>query len=186
MMNPPPRIPALSSGEFTAEQATLVGDWAHLNFSRVIVQHPGLYRVFIPMIDMLIRGSSLPPRDREILVFRTLELCHEVYENHHHVLIARNAGMSDAEIEDAKAGDGSLSPFDCVLVKAAEELVTGQRVSDETWDRLGERYSQSQKMEAVALVGCYTLMAMATKSYGIQVEDDPDDFRRLAQLRQYK
>jgi hypothetical protein len=52
------RIPPLSFEEFTAEQKALVGDWHHLNFSRVLVQHPGMYRVFLPFIDKVIRSCA--------------------------------------------------------------------------------------------------------------------------------
>ena len=179
------RIAPLSADEFTDEQKALVGDWHHLNFSRVLVRHPGMYRVFLPLLDRLIRGSTLPPRDREILCIRTLALGGDVYEGHHHVTIARKAGMTEAEIEAARTGDAGLSQFDQCLVTAAEELVRQQCVSDPTWACLAERYSRQQLMEAVFLVGCYSIMAMITRSFGIEVEQDPEIDQRLAKLREY-
>ena len=118
MTDYPERIPPLAVEDFTAEQAELVGDWTHLAFSRVIVRHPAAYRIFLPYIDKVIRGSNLPPRDREVIVLRLLGLCDEVYELHHHEMIARNAGMNEAEIAAAKAGEGAgLSSFDLVLCR---------------------------------------------------------------------
>ena len=179
------RIPPLSVGEFTDEQKALVGDWHHLNFSRVLVQHPGIYRVFLPFIDKLIRGSNLPPRDREILCLRTLALGNDVYEAHHHVTIARKVGMTEAEIEAARTGSAGLGQFDRCLMSAAEEIVRQQFVSDPTWACLAERYSREQMMETVFLVGCYTIMATITRSFGMEVEQDPETAQRLAKLRQY-
>jgi len=179
------RIAPLSPDDFTDEQKALVGDWHHLNFSRVLVQHPGMYRVFLPFLDKLIRGSTLPARDREILCIRTLALGGDVYEGHHHVSIARKAGMTEAEIEAARSGGAGLSQFDQCLVRAAEDLVRSQRVSDPTWACLAERYSREQLMEAVFLVGCYTIMAMITRSFGMEVEQDPETHQRLAKLREY-
>ena len=179
------RIAPLSADEFTDEQKALVGDWHYLNFSRVLVRHPGMYRVFLPFLDRLIRGSTLPARDREILCIRTLALGGDVYEGHHHVTIARKAGMTEAEIEAAKTGGAGLSRFDQCLARAAEELVRQQYVSDSTWACLAERYSQEQLMEAVFLVGCYTIMAMVTRSFGMEVEQDPQIHQHLAKLRQY-
>jgi hypothetical protein len=60
--------------------------------------------------------------------------------------------------------------------------VREQCVSDDTWRALAERYSPIQLMEVVALVGCWTLAAMMTKSYGIQLED-PDTFESLNERR---
>jgi 4-carboxymuconolactone decarboxylase len=179
----PPRIPPVPAATFTEEQKALVGDWATLNFSRVIVEHPALYRALMPLIGKLISGSDLPPRDREILVLRTLALCEEVYETQHHILIARKAGMTEAEIEAARTGAAVL-PFDQALVRAAEELVHDRCISDQIWQQLMQRYSRIQLMEVVSLVGGYTLMAMLTKSFGIQLEDS-ETFGRFAQLRNY-
>jgi 4-carboxymuconolactone decarboxylase len=179
------RIAPLALDEFTDEQKALVGEWHHLNFSRVLVQHPGMYRVFLPFLDKVIRGSNLPPRDREILCLRTLALGCDVYEAHHHVTIARKAGMTDAEIEAARTGGAGLGQFDQCLLRAAEELVRQQCVSDQTWACLAECYSREQLMETVFVVGCYTIMATITRSFGMEVEQDPETEQRLAKLRQY-
>ena len=41
-------------------------------------------------------------------------------------------------------------------------------------------------MEVVLLVGCYSIMAMITRSFGMEVERDPEIYKRLApDLRQY-
>lgn len=183
-MDEPLRIAPIAPEAFTDEQRALVGDWSAMNFARVIVAHPGLYRALMPLIAKLIAGSDLPPRDREVLVLRTLALCDETYETAHHVLIARGAGMSDAEIEAAQQGAAGLSSFDRTLAAAAEELVREQTVSDATWRALAERYSEVQLMEVTALVGGYALMAMLTKSYGIPLED-AETFRRFSELRTY-
>jgi len=177
------RIPPVAPGALSEEQQTLLGGWGSMNFASVIVNHPELYRVLVPLIAKLISASSLPPRDRELLVLRTLALCNETYETEHHILIARSAGVSDADIESAQAGLG-ISPFDQALIKAAEELHREQCIRDETWDELARRYSPVELMEVVALVGGYTLMAMVTKSYGIQLED-AETFNNFANMRQY-
>ena len=181
----PVRVSPLDPAEFTAEQAELVGDWTTLNFSKVIVRHPVMYRDFIPHIAGLIAGSTLPPRDREVLVIRTLSLSDESYEAHHHRQIASNAGMSQAEIAAAARGHVGQELWEKSLIAAAEELVKDQRVSDATWDQLARRYCEQQLMEVVFLVGCYNTMAMLTKSFGIQLETAPETDERLKELRQY-
>lgn len=186
MADYPERIPPLAVEDFTPEQAELVGDWTHLAFSRVLVRHPQAYRIFLPYIDKVIRGSKLPPRDREVIVLRLLALCDEVYELHHHAMIARNAGMSDAEIAAAQAGEGeSLSAFDRTLCRAAEELLKDTRIGDATWAALAERYNEEQLMEVVFLGGCYAAMAMLTKSFGIGLEQQDADYTQITSLRNY-
>jgi len=58
-------------------------------------------------------------------------------------------------------------------------------VSDSTWACLKERYSREQLMETVFLVGCYNIMATITRSFGMEVENDPQTDQRLAELREY-
>jgi 4-carboxymuconolactone decarboxylase len=185
MKQNPARIPPLSAAAMSSEQKQLVGPWSSMNFASVMVTHPQLYKTLVPLIAKVISGSDLPPRDREILVLRTLALCGEVYEAHHHSMIARKAGMTDAEIEQASVGGGAdLSPFDISLIHAAEELTRDQQVSHTTWDELAQRYSPVELMEVVSLVGVYTLMAMLTKTLGIQLED-AETFENFAKIRKY-
>ena len=177
-----PRIPPAES--LSVEQKELLGDWSDMNFARVIVNHPSLYRAFVPLIAKVIPHSDLPPRDRQVIALRTLSFSNEVYEVTHQVEISRNAGLSEAEIEAARTGGPGLEPFHQTLVQATEELVREQRVRDETWARLAERYSTVEIMEVVALVGCYTMMAMVTQSYEIQLEE-PEVFHSFPKRRNY-
>lgn len=165
-----PRIPMIAPKDFTEEQAAIAGDWADLHFTQVMVQHPGLYRTYMPFGERLMRESALPAKEREILILRACELCRESYETAHHVLIGRNIGMSDAEIAAARSGSSELAPFERTLARAAEELAVDHCVSDETWARLAERYTRVQLMELVFLVGEYVMLAMVTKSFGLPVE----------------
>jgi 4-carboxymuconolactone decarboxylase len=133
----------------------------------------------------MIARTKLPPRERQVLVLRTLALCNETYEMHHHVMISQNAGISDADIAAFARGNEDIAPFERTLARAAEELVRDQRIDDATWAALAERYSDEQLMEVVFLVGCYTTMAMLTKSFGMELEGTTDDFERIQALREY-
>jgi alkylhydroperoxidase family enzyme len=156
--------------ELTPEQADLVGPYAALNFSRVMVRHPDLYRAFMPFGEQLMARTSLTPRDRQILILRTVALCDEEYELSHHAAIARNVGLSDAEIEAARTGGAGLPAGDEVLLRAAEQLVRDRYVGDATWSALAQRWAVPQLMEAVILVGDYVMLSMVTRNFGIEVE----------------
>jgi alkylhydroperoxidase family enzyme len=182
----PQRIAPIPPDAFSDAQNKFVGEgwWKGLHFCQTMVQHLELYRNYRPLIAKVIPHSELSPRDRQILVLRTLALCNEVYEATHHEHISRNAGLTDADIEAARTNGAGLSPFEKTLVKAADELVRDHCIGDATWAALAERYSQVQLMEVVGLVGCYKMLAMIMKSYGIQLEDEETQ-KRLQALRQY-
>ena len=186
-MNDPVRIAPLDPAQFSAEQKDVVGPWSVLNFTRVLAHHPHLYRVFIPLIEKLIRYTELSPQDREVLVIRTLALCKESYEAAHHVDIARQCGMSETQIAAIAAGEtAGLSEREILLMQAADELVKGQRIGDATWAALSQQYSTVQLIEVVGLVGGYVTMAMITRSFGIQNEAADETAEKLAELREYR
>lgn len=168
-----PRIPAADPAAFTPEQAEVAKGRESLNLARVFVQHPAVYRAFIPLAEQLFLRSTLPARDKEILILRALALCNEHYDLSHHLVMARDIAMSEADIEAAKRGGAELPEFEQTLCNAAEELVRDHCISDATWQLLAGRYSMPQLMEVVFLVGIYVMMAMGTKSFGIQLEHDP-------------
>lgn len=180
-----PRIPAIDPANCTLEQKECMGAWTSMNFTRVMAQSPVLYRAFVPLIEKVIARTCLPPRDRQVLVLRTLTLGDDLYEVTHHELISEAAGLDAAEVAQMRAGEGpALTGFDKVLIRAAEQLVRNQFIDDATWAALAERYDRVQLMEVVALVGTYLTMAMITRNYGIELEDD-ETFQAFKQQREY-
>ncbi|MBV1687193.1 carboxymuconolactone decarboxylase family protein [Novosphingobium sp. G106] len=171
-----PRIPPLPVAEFTDEQAELGGgrgsQRSELNFVRTLVRHPKLYGSWIPFAEQLVFGSTLPGRDREILIIRTSELCGERYEAAHHIHIGRTLGLTDAEMESAQQDGAILTPFEQALIRAVNELVADHAMSDATWQALTDRYSTEQMIDVVFVVANYSLMAMVTNSFGIKPEAD--------------
>jgi len=180
------RIPPLPVENFTVEQAALVGDWKHLTFSRVLINSPRMYRGFVTHLAELVTKTCLPPRDRQIICLRMLELCGDDYELTHHLTISRNAGLTEAEIIAFRTGEGDcLTDFDRLVLEATAQLQRDQFINDTTWAALATRYSQEQLMEVVFLAGCYLTMAMLTKTFGIELESAPGEFEHINTLRAY-
>jgi 4-carboxymuconolactone decarboxylase len=174
------RIPPVPIAELSAEQSRLIGDWTHLTFSRVLVNNPRMYQTFVTHLAEVVARTNLPSRDRQIVCLRMLELCGDVYEKTHHIVISRKSGLTDEEISAFVAGSGScLNAFDHTVLNATRELYSAQCIEDATWQQLAQRYNQQQLMEIVFLAGCYQTMAMLTKSFGIQLEPDLESFNAL-------
>jgi 4-carboxymuconolactone decarboxylase len=172
------RIPLVEPSDFTPEQRELAKPDTgrqDLNITRAMVNHPSLYAKWMAFSEELVFNSQLPLRDREILTFKTVTACKGVYPTAHHNRITRQLGFSEAEIA-AIEGDGEgLSRFEQALVRAAAELVGDHNISRPTWDMLAERYSKTQMMEVVFLVGNYAITASATNSFGVPVETDQEE-----------
>jgi alkylhydroperoxidase family enzyme len=138
---------------------------------RTLLRHPGLFRRWTPFAGKLLAGK-LVARDRELLILRTGWRCQAAYEWGHHVSLGRDAGLSDQEIERVKDGPDApgWSPHDAALLRVADELHDGARVTDATWATLASTYDERQLIEIPMLVGHYQMVSYLINTLGIQGE----------------
>jgi alkylhydroperoxidase family enzyme len=149
-----------------------------VNIFRTLANHPKLLKRWLVFGNHVLFKSTLPPRDRELLILRTGWLCRSEYEWGQHVIIGRASGLSDDEIRRVTRGpdEPGWSPFDATLLHAADELHEDYCVGDETWNALSERYSAEQLMDLVFTVGQYTLVSMALNTFGVQLDPGVQGF----------
>jgi alkylhydroperoxidase family enzyme len=172
-----PRIPPLPADQLEAEHADLLdtinGDATGAsNVATTLLRHPLLFRRWASLSGRLLYGSLLPHRDRELLILRTASNCHADYEWAHHIVLGKQAGLTDEEIERVRNGptDESWSSDDAVLLSAADELHQDSRISDTTWAALAARYDEKQLIELPILVGQYHMVAFTLNSFGVEIE----------------
>src|SRR5688500_15491722 len=75
-----------------------------LNVLGTLAHHPTLTRAYHPFHGHILCGSTLSPRQRELLVLRVAAVRQSVYEWEQHVIIAGDAGLQPDEIERIAAG----------------------------------------------------------------------------------
>jgi nitroreductase/alkylhydroperoxidase family enzyme len=172
-----PRIPPLTAEQLDAETRERLerrdgADGRVLNIFGTLANHPKLLKRWGVFGDHVLSKSSLPPRERELVILRVGWLCRSGYEWGQHVRIGKQAGLSDAEIERIGRGpdDPAWSDADALLLRAADELHADQFVSDSTWSALAARWSTQQMIDLVFAVGQYTLVSMALNSLGVQLD----------------
>lgn len=149
-----------------------------LNVFATIARHPKLLKRWVVFANHVLNGSTLPARERELVILRTGFLCRSGYEWAQHATIGRHAGLTDEEIVRITHGptaDG-WSDSDRVLLQATEQLVADHFISDSTWAALATVWSEQQLMDLVFAVGQYTLVSMALNSFGVQLEDTTERF----------
>jgi alkylhydroperoxidase family enzyme len=172
-----PRIPALESDQWDQGAQELMKPFANrgrvLNIFKTLANHPDLARRWMVFANHILGKSKLPVRERELIILRIGYLCQAGYEWGQHVLIAREAGMSDEEIRTARTGPDTpgLSDLDRLLLQATDELHADAHVSDATWQGLSEHLSTQQLMDVVFTVGQYNLVSMALNSFGVQADE---------------
>ncbi len=150
-------------------------DGTDLNIFATLAHHPKLLKRWSAFGGTLLYSGSLPGRDRELLILRTAWLCKAEYEWGQHVLIGRDAGISEEDI-DRIPGDqisDDLEPKDRALLQAADELHEHARIIDETWQALARDYDYQQLIEVCMIVGQYHMVAFTLNSLGIELEETP-------------
>lgn len=179
-----PRLRPLEEREWSAEQrellAPMVRDGRVANIFRTLAHYPKLLKRWLPFANHLLFKSSLPPREREMLILRAAWRSRAEYEWGQHVEIGRRAGLSDAEIARIAEGADALgwTPFEAILLRAVDELQSETRLGDVTWAALAERYDTAQLMDLVFTVGNYTALAMALNSFGVPLDEGLRGFPR--------
>jgi 4-carboxymuconolactone decarboxylase len=138
----------------------------------VLLQHPALAKAFLTFNNHVATASTVSKRVRELLILRISWLRRSEYEFIQHVVLGRNAGLSEAELERVLLGPDApgWDPVDADLVRCVDELHVDAQIQDATWTRLSAHFSTEQLMDIVFAVGCYDLLAKAFKTFGVQLE----------------
>ena len=159
--------------DLTQAQKDLLAGRPDYNLYKTLAHHPDLYNSWSPMGRFILNGSTLKPRDREIVMLRMGWLCQAEYEWAQHARIARDqVGFTDEEIRavaiGADAGNWSLT--EQTLIHMVDELRYDTEISNETWQILKGNFNDKEIMELVYTAGQYQLVSMILNSAGIHLD----------------
>jgi alkylhydroperoxidase family enzyme len=168
-----PRLKPLPRDQWDDETKGLLGESA-LNIFATFAHHPKLMKRWLVFGNHVLAKSTLPARDRELVVLRTGWNCRAPYEWGQHVVIARTIGITDDEITRVSVGPdaGGWSEQDAVLLRAADELHNDQTLTDATYAALATRYDVRNLLDLVFTVGQYHVVSMALNAFRVDREDD--------------
>ncbi|HUN30716.1 MAG TPA: carboxymuconolactone decarboxylase family protein [Trebonia sp.] len=147
---------------------------AGANAFGVLARHPALATAFLAFSGHLQYRSTLPGRYRELLILRVAVLRKCAYEWAQHVLLAADAGLTEAEISRVRTGPDAppWTPLERALLRAADELVGVATISDATWATLAAGLTEHQLMDLVFTVGAYEMVAMTFHALGVEPDSD--------------
>ena len=177
-----PRVPPVRDEDLDEEgrefMQTVGREGRVLNIYRTLAAHPKLLKRWGVFGTHVLYKSTLPPRERELLILRTGWLCRSEYEWGQHVIIAKGVGVTGEEIERVKAGAEApgWSPFDAALLRAADELHFDSFIGDTTWEALSERFDTLHMIDTIFAVGQYHIVSMALNSLGVQLDKGVQGF----------
>jgi 4-carboxymuconolactone decarboxylase len=170
----PERIPLPTDDELTPEHREMLAKVPSLNVFRMVA---GTRRGLRPFLQLgsAVLSSCLDARRREMAVLRVAHATGASYERVQHERLARNAGVTDQEI-NAIATEEPVSSLDQeanLICRVADEVSRDVRLSDHTLEQIVERYGPRDAAELILLVSYYNMVSRFLESTRVELEAEP-------------
>jgi alkylhydroperoxidase family enzyme len=121
-----------------------------------------LFEATIGIFKAMFQAKGIDPSTREMIILRAAKVLNAPYEAQANVRMAKNAGLSPAEI-DAAASDGPVSginPEYVLVCKATDELSKSGTLRDETLRELLNRYGETISRKVVLMIGWFNMLSL--------------------------
>ena len=181
-----PRLAPVAPADMTEEQQEILAPMLRgegvgasaANVFATLVHYPKLMKRWTVFANHCLFKSSLPAREREIVILRTAWQAQSGYEWGQHLVIGADAGLSNEEMNALKGAPGRYpwSDADRALIEATDELDGDAFLTDPIWERVTAHFSQDQMFDLIFLVGQYRMLAGALNSLGVQLDDGLESF----------
>jgi len=133
-----------------------------LNVLKMFAGTEDLFEATIGIVRAMFQAKGIDPRTREIIILRAAKVLNAPYESQANVRMAKNAGLSAAEIE-AAATDGpvsSINPEYVLVCKATDELSKSGTLRDETLRELLSKYGDTVSRKIVLMIGWFNMLSI--------------------------
>ena len=180
--DPAPRLPPVDPADFTDETRAFFGRWTGGIFSNAdknpvlmtFAHHPKLADVFSQFNIHLLSTSTLPVKERQIAIMRTVWICGGTYAWSSHLNTSKSCGLSSDMYHPIQVGadDPYFTEFERTVVRATDELVHNHEVSPQSWEALSREWNSQQMLDFLFTVGAYILTAGVMRSTGVQRDEN--------------
>lgn len=170
-----PKIPLPTDEQLPADVTETLRKIPPVNIFRMMGNAPASFHGFVQLAGSILFNSELDARKREIAVLRTAHVTHAPYEWAQHVRIAKQAGLTQDEI-DRIGVDGpvtGLGEEGALLCRVAEEISRDVRLSDEALTAILDRYGVRQATELILCCSYFNMVSRFLESTRVELEDAP-------------
>src|SRR3984957_9667516 len=143
-----------------------------LNVLKMFAGTDDLFEPTIGIVHAMFQAKGIDPRTREMIILRAAKVLNAPYEAQANVVMAKNAGLSSAEI-DAAAADGPVSginPEYVLVCKATDELSKIGTLRDETLRELVDRYGETISRKVVLMIGWFNMLSLFLNGCRVPLE----------------
>jgi len=168
------RLPYLEKSQLPAEHQDLMK--REIALYKQLVHSPGALRAFQTLGSYIRFGSPLDGRLRELAILQVGYLARSAYEWSHHVKIAYDFGVTDADIgaliEDTEGRPVSLDPLTGLVLRGAREITRAGKMSADTFAALQTHLPNEQLVDLIVSIAFYNAVVRVLASLEIDVEPE--------------
>ncbi len=133
----------------------------------LLARHPEMAGAFLTFNGFLLRRGELSPRLRELAILRVAKTRRSAFFWGEHSKVAVESGVPQEDITRLAEGNEGFSGADLLVLEATDEMLADGRAQAETWERLVAALDTHAAMELIFVVGTYTMLAMAFRTWGL-------------------
>ena len=176
-----PRLAALSTNDLNQECFTILDciPGAGLKGAgypeNVLGQLMHSQDLLAPFLNWWVTSKSsmaFAERQQELVILRIGCLYASDYVWKHHVLVAKEFGISDEEIEAVRLGQfDAFNALEKSLLTLTEAMVEERTVSAEIWAAYGSQLNPQQVIDLIGLVSQYVLFSLTNNVLQVPIEE---------------
>jgi 4-carboxymuconolactone decarboxylase len=168
------RIPLTSIEEQPEPMRQWMARRGSLNVFRLLANAPQVFAGWTQMVDELFESTTFTPRMREVVILRVAHLQGSRYELSQHVGIARNAGLSDQQIDaildNADLDAADLSQTERAALAVVTELCTTHRLRDDSFATAHAVFGDEALTELLMIISCYYGLALVLNAADLEID----------------
>jgi 4-carboxymuconolactone decarboxylase len=140
---------------------------------RAVIHSPDLAERWSRLGEFLRFGTCLPPRLNELAIIVTGRRWSSQIEWWVHARAAAAAGLSEALIENIRAGEPPVfdDADDAAIYEYSRQLQVNGQVDEAAYEAVVQRWGARGVVELTAVVGYYTMVSMTLNAHGIPLPD---------------
>jgi alkylhydroperoxidase family enzyme len=168
------RLPYLQKSDLPPEHQDLMK--REIALYKQLIHSPGALRAFQGLGSYIRFGSSLDGRLRELAILQVGYLARSPYEWSHHIKIAHDFGVTDADIQaliDITEGrTAELDTITSLVLGGAREITLHGKMAAETFHALQAHLPNEPLVDLIVSISFYNAVVRVLASLEIDVEPD--------------
>jgi alkylhydroperoxidase family enzyme len=152
------------------------------NVLGTIMHNPDTFGPFLEFWVSAKSSMSLSVREQELVILRMAVLYASDYVWKHHVLVGREFGVTDAELDMLESGEFAhfASMRERALLALTDELVENRTIQRGAWDTFAHELDERALVDLVSLVSQYVFFALMNNAFQVAIEPALEKVRGLS------